>query len=75
MATEGSVGPSMPSESLSGGQMNQSTPLDQRAPDRITSVGTGPIVGDNDNYLPAKYERSFTNTLTNKTHTVIVEDR
>jgi hypothetical protein len=71
----GRVGPQMPSEASSGGQLNQSTPMEQRAPDRIIDVGTGPKIGALGEYQPAKYERSWTNPATGETHTQIVEDR
>lgn len=74
MAKEGSVGPQMPSEARSGGQLNQSTPLDQRVPDRTTELSSGPKLGENGQYLPARYERTIT-TPDGKQHTMIVEDR
>lgn len=50
------------------GGVNESTPMDQRVPDRLTQVGTGPVTeelfGGITTYRPAKYEQ-----------TRVVEDR
>lgn len=75
MSKEGRVGPQMPSEASSGGQLNQSTSMAERAPDRITEVGSGPVVGENGEYKPARYERQWTNQTTGESFTQIVEDR
>lgn len=56
MSKEGRVGPVMPSEAASGGQLNQSTPMDQRVPDKGLPLSEGPQVGANGEFKPAKYE-------------------
>lgn len=38
-----------------GDTTNESTSMDQRAPDRITSLEEGPKRGQSDNYLPSRY--------------------
>jgi hypothetical protein len=59
----------MPSEALSGGALNESTPAEQRVADKGLPLSDGPKLGVNDSRLPAKYERTVHG------HTVIIEDR
>jgi hypothetical protein len=64
------------------GGVNESTPMDQRVPDRITEVGTGPntaeVYGGITTYLPARYEQ--VQVVENRAgepveHKIIREDR
>lgn len=55
-----SSGPNINIPEGSRGGVNESTPLDQRVPDRTTELSTGPRIvehpGGITQYLPAKYE-------------------
>jgi hypothetical protein len=75
MARDGRIGPVMPTEALSQGALNESTPLDQRVADRTTEMSAGPKLGENDSYMPARYERTWHEPATGKSHTVVIEDR
>jgi hypothetical protein len=77
-----SWGPSVNIPEGSRGGVNESTPMDQRAPDRISEMSEGPntkeIYGGITSYLPAKYP--VTKVIENKRgepveHTIIREDR
>jgi hypothetical protein len=66
----------------SRGGVNESTPLDQRVPDRITEVGDGPVTeeiyGGITTYRPARYtqEQTVMDRHENPvTHSIIREDR
>ena len=39
-----------------GGNENESTPMEQRVPDRTSDVGEGPVMGENGAYRPARYK-------------------
>lgn len=74
MAKEGRIGPVMPAAAYSEGGINESTPMEQRVPDRTTEMSDGPKRGANDSFLPARYEKTVIDS-TGKSHTVIIEDR
>lgn len=73
MAREGSIGPAMPT--AGGAGVNESTPLDQRVPDRGLPLSAGPKQGANGEYLPARFEVIRTDELTGKSYPQIVEHR
>jgi hypothetical protein len=76
------AGPQINIPEGSRGEINASTPRDQRVPDRITEVGTGPVTeeiyGGITTYQPARY--AVTQVVENRhgdpvEHTIIREDR
>jgi hypothetical protein len=73
MARDGSIGPQMPTGP--GANVNESTPREQRVADKGLPLSDGPKMGDNGEYLPARYERVWTDSATGKQSKVIVEDR
>lgn len=60
------------------GTQNESTPLDQRVPDRTTEMSEGPRKGPTDNFLPSRYKIEPTVEVLPgvvKTFPQIIEDR
>lgn len=70
---EGSIGPRMPTGAGAG--VNESTPMDQRVPDRGLPLSDGPKMGTHGEYLPARFEVVRTDEATGKSFPQIVEHR
>jgi hypothetical protein len=77
-----SYGPQVNIPESARGGVNESTPMDQRVPDRTKELSDGPkmltLPGGITQYLPAKYE--VTKTVEDRfgnpvEHKIIVEDR
>lgn len=76
-----SIGPSINIPEAMRGMENESTPMDQRVPDRTTEMSKGPNISKNGSittYNPSRYEHTVHQKNGEgqmEKHTVIIEDR